>query len=318
MKIVLFTMLLITAWVGSTRVNAACGYTWNNSYKTAAVTIGTVYVQRDTPVGSVIATTPANVSNATNQLYQCDVVWSWSTAPALFTLSSALNQNIYETNVPGIGIRIRDTLRNMVVPYVKTNPMTSGAANTPFTIELIKTSSAPVKGGILTSGTLVYFKSLEDGVTFAQLDLTGNNAIVPVACSIMTPSLTFPIGDVLVDTFSGVIGTVPRQGGNTQNLGLDCDAGANINISLSGIQNPDVETTSVLALTGQGNEGVAKGVGVQLLYNDVPLELNNRIVLKLSTGGQESLPLTARYYQTQTEVTPGTANASATLNLTYQ
>jgi type 1 fimbria pilin len=201
---------------------------------------------------------------------------------------------------------------------VKTNPFSSGVANTPFTIELIKTSSAPVKGGLLASGTLVYFKSLEDGVTFAQLDLTGNNAIVPVACSIMTPSLTFPIGDVLVETFSGVIGTTPRQGGNTQNLGLDCDAAANINISLSGIQNPDVETSSVLALTGQGNEGVAKGVGVQLLYNDVPLELNNRIVLKPSTGGQESLPITARYYQTQTEVTPGTANASATLNLTYQ
>ncbi|WP_256937857.1 hypothetical protein, partial [Enterobacter chuandaensis] len=29
-------------------------------------------------------------------------------------------------------------------------------------------------------------------------------------------------------------------------------------------------------------------------------------------------PLTARYYQTQTTVEPGTANASATLNLTYQ
>ncbi|MCL6720425.1 fimbrial protein [Klebsiella sp. T2.Ur] len=105
---------------------------------------------------------------------------------------------------------------------------------------------------------------------------------------------------------------------NTQNLGLNCDVGANINVSLSGTQNPDISDSSVLALTGQGGAGVAKGVGVQIVYNGAPLMLNNRIVLKTSSGGQETFPLTARYYQTRTTVSTGTANASATLNLTYQ
>lgn len=63
---------------------------------------------------------------------------------------------------------------------------------------------------------------------------------------------------------------------------------------------------------------MAKGVGVQLLYNGSPFILNNRIVLKRSSGGQETFPLTARYYQTKTAVTTGKANASATLDLTYQ
>ncbi|MCD9160337.1 fimbrial protein, partial [Escherichia coli] len=103
-----------------------------------------------------------------------------------------------------------------------------------------------------------------------------------------------------------------------QNLGLTCAAGTNITVSLSGIQNPDSANTSVMALTGQGNAGTAKGVGVQLIYNGVPLVMNSRLFLRQSAGGQETLPLTARYYQTLNRVESGSANASATLNLTYQ
>jgi type 1 fimbria pilin len=84
------------------------------------------------------------------------------------------------------------------------------------------------------------------------------------------------------------------------------------------MQNPDSANTSVMALTGQGNAGTAKGVGVQLLYNGSPLVMNGRLLLKQSAGGQETLPLTARYYQTLTTVESGSANASATLTITYQ
>jgi type 1 fimbria pilin len=46
--------------------------------------------------------------------------------------------------------------------------------------------------------------------------------------------------------------------------------------------------------------------------------MNSRLFLRQSAGGQETLPLTARYYQTLTRVESGSANASATLNVTYQ
>lgn len=75
---------------------------------------------------------------------------------------------------------------------------------------------------------------------------------------------------------------------------------------------------SVLALTGQGSETVADGVGVQLLYNNAPVQLNNRLMLKQSSDGTESLPITARYYQTKPVVKAGEANATATLDMTYQ
>jgi type 1 fimbria pilin len=40
--------------------------------------------------------------------------------------------------------------------------------------------------------------------------------------------------------------------------------------------------------------------------------------LKNSAGGQETFPITARYIQTKDKVTAGSANATATLNITYQ
>jgi type 1 fimbria pilin len=232
---------------------------------------------------------------------------------------STYGNHVYNTNVDGIGVRFSSG------NYFE-NPTNTFSYNAQSDyvewwggkIELIVTG--PVASGSLTPGVLgVVMLQGSDGVYRDGLTTTLLGGTINVlACNITTPQLTFPIGDISAAVFGSTVGTTPAGAQNTQNLGLNCDAGANVNVSLSGIQNPDVATTSVLALTGQGNNGTAKGVGVQLLYNGTPLTLNTRLPLKLAAGGQEAFPLTARYYQTQTTVEPGTANASATLNLTYQ
>nr|WP_227657198.1 fimbrial protein [Citrobacter amalonaticus] len=124
------------------------------------------------------------------------------------------------------------------------------------------------------------------------------------------------MGDVQADQFTQ-LGTHSQQT-STANLKLDCDADANINVTLTGTQNPDTADDSVLELSNQGDDKVAAGIGVQLLYNDTPLELNKMLNLKRSAGDQESFPITARYIQTKDKVRAGQANATATLNLTYQ
>ncbi|MFP2412591.1 fimbrial protein [Citrobacter braakii] len=106
----------------------------------------------------------------------------------------------------------------------------------------------------------------------------------------------------------------------TYTIDLNCDAGARINASLSGTQSAETANDSILALSGAGMSGVASGIGIQLLYGNTPLKLDNNIVLKTSAGGQEFPPgaFTARYFQTKNNVTAGSANATATLNITYQ
>nr|WP_269469132.1 fimbrial protein [Leclercia tamurae] len=141
--------------------------------------------------------------------------------------------------------------------------------------------------------------------------------VTQVACSVTTPNLTFPIGNVSKADFGTEPGFTPEKT-STQNLGLDCDQSANINVTLNGQQNPDVSDPSVMALNNQGGTNTARGVGVQLLYDGKPLIINTRLALKTSSGGRESFPITARYYQTRNSVTVGEANSSATLTLTYQ
>ncbi|MGX8892248.1 fimbrial protein [Enterobacter cloacae] len=284
----------------------------------STLSVGTINVQRDAPVGTVIFSGAA--SNTGTYLSGC-------TNPLMLGFSmrynnaalSSYGNHVYNTNVSGIGIRLSSNA------YFENPSNTfSSSAQTSYVVwyggwvELVVTG--PVSSGALTPGPIgaVTLQGSDgiyrDGLT---VQLTGGT-INALACTITTPQLTFPIGDISAAAFGSVVGTTPAVAQNTQNLGLNCSAGTNISVSLSGIQNPDSANTSVMALTGQGNSGTAKGVGVQLLYNGSPLTLNSRLLLKQSAGGQETLPLTARYYQTLTSVESGSANASATLNLTYQ
>ncbi|HEX4503368.1 MAG TPA: fimbrial protein [Scandinavium sp.] len=319
-----FYFLFVFLFLLAGKTEATCS---NVYHQTSTSDIGNIVVQRDAPIGTILKTfqTPGTDKYA-------DGCAAGGIPPDTFglqmsyssTLSSSGN-HIYDANLSGVGIRIWNSSSGPA-GWTYDNPKYVADApvgNTYWpgysaTVEIIKTG--PIKSGLLPSGTMgrLYLLGFDgqyhEGVT---LNTTGGS-VTALACSITTANISFPIGNILASSFGTTVGTTPSNGQNTQNLGLNCDAGANVNVSLSGTQNPDVSTTSVLALTGQGDAGVATGVGVQLLYNGTPLVLNNRIVLKLSSGGQETFPLTARYYQTKTAVTTGSANTSATLNLTYQ
>ena len=315
---------------------------------THVINYGDIIVQRDLAIGQPIG----NVINGTEQLdYSCTVTNGggvFSAIKSYLTFSGQTDGNIkiFKTNLDGVGIEIGGAGSSAaassngcyisegcyygwsypdwqaITGYSNNGDGTSDLTVKPY-IKLVKIAS--VTPGQLTgqlASVMAGEKNLSGtptGKWYPEIPVTfGSGKITVVACTLKTPSLNFPIGDILASQFGTTVGTIPAGGQNTQNLGLDCDADANINVSLSGTQNPDVTTDSVLALTGQGNSDVAKGVGVQLLYNNTPLKLNNNIVLKKSTGGQETFPIVARYYQTKTSVTTGKANASATLNLTYQ
>ncbi|HHA2009960.1 TPA: fimbrial protein [Enterobacter mori] len=304
---------LLTAW---NSVHAGTCTTITPQMSTLSV--GTINVQRDAPVGTVIFSGAASYTGSYLTGCSNPLMLGFSMRYNNATLSSYGN-HVYNTNISGIGIRFSSNnyFENPANTF-SYNAQTSYVDWYGGKIELVVIG--PVSSGALTPGVIgVVTLQGSDGIYRDGLttQLT-SGTINALACSITTPQLTFPIGDISASAFGTAIGTTPTGAQNTQNLGLACTPGTNISVSLGGIQNPDSSNTSVMALTGQGMTGTAKGVGVQLLYNGTPLVLNSRLLLKQSSGGQETLPLTARYYQTLTTVESGSANASATLNLTYQ
>lgn len=318
MQLKVVKILLVIAFTSLSHVAMASCTTKNTINANYAP--GSLTVQRDAAVGTVINKKTITINSSTVMFYCKTSGHMYYKLVYQGGIKTAMD-DVYKTNVPGVGLKVQGyTLGGTL--YTFTNPpwdrvwnATGNIASGNLEVTIIKTGD--ITSGVMQAGLMAEaYTDANDGF---GLKLNSSDVpIVQVACAIKTPTLTFPIGNVLVNKFGSTVGTIPDGGQNTQNLGLDCDKDANINVSLSGTQNPDVSTKTVLALSGQGDEGVAKGVGVQMLYNGTPLELDKRIVLKKSAGGVETFPLTARYYQTKTEVETGSANAVATLTLTYQ
>ncbi|MCR6710378.1 spore coat protein U domain-containing protein [Enterobacter bugandensis] len=308
MNIIRFLLLFILT-AGSGMSFAAC--TNNASTQTLNINFGSIIAQRDVLPGTSVATKTGYYSmnftcTDTNNTYQETMYFN------------ALGNNLYDIGISGYGLRLSQNDTNLnLIHYFPTGASLVGTQNGTYRYkaEIVRTSGAQGSGNFLT-GKLAD-ASIVNQFYIASWYVTGGS-ITTTACSLNTGSLSFPMGNIPTTSFGSTVGTTSSSAQVTQNLGLTCNPGANINVSLSGQQNPDVSNTSVLALSNQGLPGVAQGIGVQVLYGGVPLNLNGNVLLKQSTGGAESLPIVVRYYQTKPNIAPGSANATATLNITYQ
>lgn len=294
----------------------------------STVSFGNISVQRDAPVGTVLASKDTSVSSTwfipSYQGEECylnvGIVYNGGSKTSL--------EHTYSTNLDGVGIKVEYHQGGYPIHGYAENPpasiyeMTDAAAMDVgvATVSLVKTGT--IKSGGLNPGevSVGYFGNEVNaliGTKTYSISIDSSSGITQLACSLLSGStLLAPIGNVSADQFTSP-GTV-SQTTSRMNIDLDCDAEANINITLEGTQNPDSADTSILALSDQGKSNVAEGIGVQLLYNNEPLKLNQRLSIKTSAGSQENFEIIARYIQTSDRVRAGSANATAVLNISYQ
>lgn len=313
MKLILRLILLICLPILTIAHSyAECNYGGVGHYAPMYVDIGEINVPRGLPIGTLIKTVYSDPQVPSVIYCSTNFRTEYRVNGGVFATPAPWGSNVWQTNIPGIGL------------YYQFNPIvypSANGVNFPGGIQIrVYKVSDPVGGGSLTPGKLFEINAISLSPTFfkgTEVDLRGGS-VNPTGCTITTENLSFPIGDVNQSEFSNTVGFSPAAE-STQNLGLECDAGYNVKVTLNGVQNPDVSgNNSVLALTGQGSAGVARGVGVQLSYNSQLLKLNEPLALGVSPDGLVTYPLKAKYYQTQTTVTPGSANALATLQITYQ
>lgn len=307
--------------------------------ESAGVTINapTLVVQRDVPVGARLVA-PEFYSPIT-LLFSCPEGRTYPTGGHYLGVKAAIpysgmstgdGARLYKTNIPGLGIQLGGIWANQAagIGWVGVGNNVDGNVNQAAFLSnagVMRTATAGAavtfyKIGDMSSGVLtqkVASLILGNVNSWAQpevpVNITGMSVSV-LACSLTTPTVAAPLGNVYATAFTGVGSTT----GNVDfNLGLNCAAGTKVNVTMNGTQNTDTANTSVLALTGAGSAGVAKGVGAQILYNNTPLNIGSRLLLKTAAGGIETFPFKARYYQTLSNVLPGSANATATLSITY-
>ncbi|WNN47002.1 fimbrial protein [Siccibacter colletis] len=295
---------------------------------------GAISFQPDDPVY-----TESDAIEAANTYHiECKNTDKYSTGMMLelYTRTSVTGQGYFPTDTNGISAQFYITTsdvtgfdsgcifqdRKLVVSTsrIECNIAANGTASLDLKgyVKFVK-MNADVSGGVIAS--IPQFKTNYTITNYSwntpAPDLwngTSNVVMNGVSCSIKNENVSVAIGD-FKDTDFQQPGFTTGESAFT--VGLTCDPGANINVTLHGKQNPDTSNTSVLALS-DSDGGAAQGVGVQILYNDSPLNIDEKVPIKQSAGGDEVLPFSARYYQTRPQVTAGTANTVATLDLTYQ
>jgi type 1 fimbria pilin len=247
--------------------------------------------------------------------------------------------NTMNTGIPGIGGRIRYQggsglgLPSGYLPVTGSESLRNSENwgwSGFYIFELVKTGAMrPGKYTLPTSWMVVKINNAV--ILSANISFQKNAVPVPIevkqspTCSLSSSTIQASLGTVPVRNFGAVGSTsaaVPF------NIRLNCSGGdagvlSNIYMTITDQRTPANESDT-LSLTAAST---ATGVGVQILNGTTVINYGpdasapgtkNQWFAGHSGNSSFTIPLTARYVKTATNITPGTANAVATFTMSYQ
>ena len=328
----LMSAVLMGCSLGATQAQAACSFTRGFRTVNINMAIGKIVSKPTDPVGKVLYTKRVDIPANPNSRVSCDRNTPVQ-AVILNNQGLAMHDSIYKTNVPGIGIRLYRELENGETfsgfyPYssvfTKNNIYYLGAGF--FVIEIVKTAEATGTGS-LTQG--LYSSYYPQGYSDSPLltsTVTGDTiTITSSSCEIKSNANKVVQLPTMKNTDFKGVGSI--QGEQAFDINILCNGGKNI-------QTPDKISVSFDYEAANNNNNVlkniapsntqAKGVGTQLVskYNNAnkviakgePLSLGT---LNASQTLSYTLPMVARYYQTDRVVTAGEVKSIATVTIEY-
>jgi type 1 fimbria pilin len=294
-----------------------------------------------TPVGSVIAEKSGLISSFGGVLpsFSCGADTDASSpslnppATSMIIVSgdgSATSNATYPTNIPGIGLKLyyystaayqnepttaTQAYINIPISIAHTYYSIYQNPNASVKVQLIKTASlGAVSTGVVSYSSAEFLKA-DGNLTIASLKVSSTISTASCTVTEASKSLSVPLGNIQAHSIPSV-GSVA----DSHNFSIDmtCNAGVGVSVKINANEDSNISGQGVIALTAatDGN-ATASGVGVQLLYNNSPIPLNQSLAVGQADLGAFKIPLIARYYRTRNTVTPGVANATATYTLTY-
>lgn len=314
------------AWLmlcGGAPVWAACKPVSGFSTYVFNLDLGTIVIQPDLPVGSVIATKQFSRVSSSTKVGACT-----NGGHTYYEMTQGAPvagfDDVYSTNVKGIGVRLKFYDGDRAAFFFPNTRTYSGNvdvyfyATSYYVVELIKTESITGTGP-LTSGE-VGRSRFDSGVSTASIFIPANGVtIVTPSCTVDTGSrnILVQLGRASMKNFTGVGSTAGTRPFNIQ---LNCSAGVaaanTVFLRMDATADPSGQQGVLQVAQGAG---VASGVGIQVLdRNSVGVKFGEDALVGPSKDGSYVLPYTARYIQTAPNVTAGPANGVATFTLNYK
>ncbi|WP_275076170.1 fimbrial protein [Providencia rettgeri] len=241
------------------------------------------------------------------------------------------SQTPLQTNIPGISQYVRMVaihcpacMSSNQFPYSGTAGVTYGTPNTEvpvyFSLTLQQTGKV-IKSGYIDSGLIATKgnRNTAAGTTYhlnTTLTIQPNSIYINVLnCSLNQSVYNINLGDWYDTQFKNI--------GNTSDMvdipiSLKCNPDTNINVTVKSTNGSSSPTAGWLNLATEENS--AKGIAVQLLdNNNNPITLDKKFNQANSVSeGDYIFNWKARYIKTADKITPGSANASATVNIRYE
>lgn len=250
---------------------------------------------------------------------------------------SELGNNIYKTNIPGIGLRLyRESKSGMIQTYYPHNIYYSGRATLYldpgfFTVEVIRLPG-PTGAGRLNPGLYSVYYADNTGPSRPVLTshVYGDGiTIVNSTCSIDAGSrdITVDMGTVASKEFSGVGSTRNER---NFNIRLNCVGGNESqwsqkrgDVSLAFSYTPNATWGNQGVIQPEQDQAAAQGIGIQLLTDKENRPVKNGDYVyggRLSEFANATIdiPMKARFYQTNSKITGGSVSALTTFTIVYQ
>ena len=249
---------------------------------------------------------------------------------------SELGNNIYKTNIPGIGLRLyRESHSGFIKTFYPHSILYNGRTTLYldpgfFNVEVIRLPG-PTGAGPLNSGlySVYYANSTGPSKPVLTSHVYGDGiTIVNSTCAIDSGSrdITVDMGTVARKEFTGVGSTLNER---RFNIRLNCVGGNESqwsqkrgDVSLAFYYSPNKAWGNQGVIQPEKGETAATGVGIQLLTDtDAPVKNGDYVYAgKLLQFKSETIdvPMKARFYQTDNKVTGGNVSALATFTVVYQ
>jgi type 1 fimbria pilin len=295
---------------------------------------GAYSVPRDAAAGTLVATATAT---ATAGAISCDLI---QTATVNGTEISA-GSGVYQTSVNGIGVRFyvvdgpsQTLITSTGGGYTSGTIAAPGAGALPGVLANLVVTGQIDSGFSLTSlpGVTVTFTPTgpcgwSTGIANTLPTSASNSAVLPITCTVTTPSVSVNLPVVSL----GALNAVGKTAGDTRfPIGLSCAAGANVYITLGDATTP--ANTSPLLTLAPGS--TAQGIKLRILNSAGPVSFgpesaeagNSNQWLLGPSNSISGVPLTVQYYRDDTDsagstpvpLAAGSVHAQATFTLSYQ
>lgn len=314
-------LLMIVGGVSGLTAHAACTPVNGWKEKPFNISIPAIRVEGNTPTGTVLYSQVVSYPEGPF-VTNCQ-------EPTVFRAEfrgrrTPDGNGILQTNLQGVGMRLRLLGYAQAFggpgnyPYLFWTPPNGGSgtlamgSTAGFKIEIIKTG--PITPGSINTG-LYAGQIVEETIPywFSAINIVNGGSFTTTTCSIGSASLNVAMGDVKRSTFSGVGST---SGAKEFSIPVNCNGITPLKITWNATADSS-GAKGVMALGATMGNLDAKGVGIQLLSRGAPVTLGAATAVGDSSSGNNSIVMEARYYQTQSTVTAGKANGTATFTLTY-